>query len=74
MQTFRNLLELNNSAGGLRNVHCLNDSVLQRNNICFLKKGTPFVLQFLKQNLSAFRETSHDCNRIHGEWGLRCIS
>lgn len=21
-----------------------------------------------------FRETSHDCNRIHGKWSPRCIS
>lgn len=38
MQTYKNLLELSNSARGLRNVRCLSDSVLQKNNVCFIKK------------------------------------
>lgn len=52
MQIFKKL-ELSNSAGGLRNVQCLNNSVLQRNNLCFIKKKHSICFTVLKY-LSSF--------------------
>lgn len=52
MQIFKKL-ELCNSAGGLRNVQCLNDSVLQRNSMRFIKKRHSICFTVLKY-LSSF--------------------
>lgn len=54
MQIFKKL-ELCSGAGGLRNVQCLNDSVLQRNSVRFIKKRRSIcftVLKYLSSLLS----------------------
>lgn len=56
---------------------------LSKEHMFYWRRGREVILfsyYFFKQNEPPFllplffRETSNDCNRIHGEWSPRCIS